>query len=112
MRVFLDMLERHYGKRPIIYTDPGFFDENGLSALRGYPFWLRSVAAEPHERYRNRTWTFWQWTQTGTMSGIHTEVDRNAFYGSGDEWVRFLLTGCDPRSLHRLGPQGRCQSLK
>jgi lysozyme len=39
-----------------------------------------------------------------------TEVDRNAFYGSVDEWVQFLLTGCDPRTIHRLGPQGRCQA--
>ena len=42
--------------------------------------------------------------------GIGNEVDRNAFYGSSDEWVTFLLTGCDPRLIHRLGPQGRCQA--
>ena len=49
---------------------------------------------------------FWQWTQTGTMSGVRTEVDRNAFYGSEDDWVTFLLTGCDPRTVDRLGPAG------
>ena len=35
-----------------------------------------------------------------------------AFYGSEGEWVQFLLTGCDPRNLQWLGPQGRCGSLK
>ena len=46
------------------------------------------------------------------MSGIRTEVDRNAFYGNEGDWVTFLLTGCDPRTVDRLGPQGRCQSHK
>ncbi len=40
-----------------------------------------STAAEPHERYSNRRWMFWQWTQTGTVAGVGPEVDRNAFYG-------------------------------
>ena len=72
-------------------------------------FWLRSTAAEPHHKYAGKhDWLMWQWTQTGTMSGISAEVDRNAFYGSQDEWVQFLLTGCDPRKLYLLGPQGRC----
>ena len=68
------------------------------------------MAAHPSEVYPGRDWLFWQWTQTGTMKGVRAEVDRNAFYGSPDEWVTFLLTGCDPRLLHRLGPQGRCQA--
>ncbi len=57
-------------------------------------------------------WTFWQWTQTGTMPGIRGEVDRNAFYGDEGEWVRFLLTGCDPRIADRLAIYGKCGGLK
>ena len=57
------------------------------------------VAAEPHKKYRGRDWTFWQWTQTGTMAGVRGEVDRNVFYGDVEQWTLFLLTGCDPRAL-------------
>jgi lysozyme len=111
-RVMLAAMERHTGKVPIIYTDINFHRDILAGEHFDSPFWLRSTAAEPHLRYSNRPWMFWQWTQTGTMSGIKTEVDRNAFYGTETEWVSFLLTGCDPRTIHRLAPQGRCQSIK
>jgi lysozyme len=110
--VMLAAMEAHTGKLPIIYTDMTFHRD----VLAGYDvpatFWLRSVAAEPHERYHNRMYTFWQWTQTGVMAGIRGEVDRNAFYGSENEWTNFLLTGCDPRALSVYGPQGRCRGMK
>lgn len=91
MRVMLTELERHTGKRPIIYTDITFHKD----VLEGgefdeYPFWLRSVAAEPEERYVNRKWTFWQWTTTGRVPGIRGDVDRNVFNGSEKEWEAWL----------------------
>ena len=110
IRVMLAAMEAHTGKVPVIYTDINFHRDILAGERFDNAFWLRSVAAPPHHKYRDRDWLFWQWTQTGTMRGVGPEVDRNAFYGTQDEWVTFLLTGCDPRLLHRLGPQGRCQA--
>ena len=112
IRVMLQAMEEHTGKLPIIYTDINFHRD--ILAGEHFPnaFWLRSTAAEPHHRYDQRDWTFWQWTQTGTMAGVRGEVDRNAFYGGPDEGVSFLLTGCDPRAIARLGPTGRCRTQK
>jgi lysozyme len=110
VRVMLAAMEAHTGKVPVIYTDMNFHRDILEGEHFDNPFWLRSVAAEPHERYTGRDWLFWQWTQTGTMRGVDVEVDRNAFYGTPEEWVTFRLTGCDPRLVHRLGPQGRCQA--
>ena len=84
IRVMLAAMEAHTGKVPLIYTDINFHRDIFEGEHFDNPFWLRSTAAEPHHRYRNRQWMIWQWTQTGTMSGIHTEVDRNAFYGGPD----------------------------
>lgn len=112
VRVMLDAMERHTGKLPIIYTDISFHRDILAGEHFDNAFWLRSTAAEPHERYSNRRWTFWQWTQTGTVRGVRTEVDRNAFYGDADDWTVFLLTGCDPRVIDRLGPQGKCRLVK
>ena len=109
VRVMLAAMEAHTGKLPIIYTDINFHRDILADEYFPNTFWLRSTAAEPHEKYRNRPWTFWQWTQTGVVPGISGEVDRNAFYGSPDDWVNFLLTGCDPRAIAVLGPQGRCR---
>jgi lysozyme len=112
VRYMLDAMERHTGKLPIIYTDMNFHRDVLAGEYFPNAFWLRSTAAEPHERYANRTWTFWQWTQTGVVRGVKGEVDRNVFYGGQNEWIQFLLTGCDPRAIAALGPSGRCQSAK
>ncbi len=112
VRVMLATMEAHTGKVPIIYTDINFHRDVLAGEHFDNAFWLRSTATEPHHKYHGRDWLFWQWTQTGTMSGVNTEVDRNAFYGRIEDWYTFLLTGCDPRLLERLGPQGRCGSLK
>ena len=112
VNVMLAAMERHTGKVPIIYTDANFYNEILRGEAWDSPFWFRSTAAPPETKFGNQPWLFWQWTQTGTMSGIFAEVDRNAFYGTEGDWVNFLLTGCDPRTTYILGPQGRCRSLK
>ena len=65
--VMLREMERHTGKRPIIYTDITFHNEILEGELSDYPHWIRSTAAEPHERYRDRRWTMWQYTTTGRV---------------------------------------------
>ncbi len=94
MREFLHAMERHYGKKPIIYADITFHREvlaNGEFAE--YPFWVRSVAAVPHVRYPGRRWAFWQITATGRIAGISTPVDRNVFAGSHHQWQQLAQTG-------------------
>lgn len=112
IHLMLAEMEAHTGKMPIIYTDINFHRDILEGEHFDNAFWLRSTAAEPHQRYNGRAWTFWQWTQTGTMPGIRGEVDRNSFYGSESEWVRFLLSGCDPRIADRLATYGKCGGLK
>lgn len=87
VRVFLDIVERHYGQRPIIYTTPGFYEDNALNRLRGYEFWLRSTARTVREAYPgNPSWRFWQYTATGIVPGISVDTDINAFNGSAADW--------------------------
>src|SRR5690606_27893729 len=90
MRIFLHMVEAHYGKKPIIYTSIDFFDDNGLSGFHGYPYWLRSVADHPSDRYGSHPWTFWQYTGTGVVPGITGDADINVFAGSQAAWQSWL----------------------
>ena len=90
MRVFLDAIERHYGKRPIIYTSIDFYRDNRLADFHGYQWWLRSVSAHPDERYDSRDFLFWQYTGTGKVPGIAGDADINVFNGSADQWRRWL----------------------
>ncbi|MGH6759993.1 MAG: GH25 family lysozyme [Phyllobacterium sp.] len=90
MKIFLDAIERHYGKRPVIYTTVDFFDQNDLRSFTGYPFWLRSVAGHPDEKYGPHPWTFWQYTGTGSIPGIKGDADINVFAGGHKQWQEWL----------------------
>lgn len=90
MKVWLDIVEAHYGQRPIIYTTPGFYEDAGLRSLRGYEFWLRTTAKTPAEAYPGQPWRFWQYTATGTLPNTVGEVDINAWGGTREEWEAWL----------------------
>ena len=89
-KTFMDILEAHYGQRPIIYTDPGFFERNELMRFAGEEVWLRSTAAHPTDRYGVAGWTFWQYSGTGLVPGIRGPVDLNAFGGSHQDWAEWV----------------------
>jgi lysozyme len=90
MQVFMDRLERHYGKRPIIYTAPDFYRDNLQGAFPDYPFWLRSVAAHPAKVYPGRDWVFWQYSGSGLSHGVSGRIDLNAFNGDEGDWWAWL----------------------
>lgn len=90
MQVFMDKLEKHYGKRPIIYTAPDFYKDNLSGELKDYPFWLRSVAAHPSKVYPGRKWVFWQYSGSGLSHGVDGKIDLNVFNGSTKDWHKWL----------------------
>ncbi len=91
MRSMLEEMERHYGKKPIIYSTVDFYA--GIlagGALDDYPIWVRSTKYNPSVKYAGRRWHFWQYQSDGHVAGIGNKVDRNAFFGSPDQWASFL----------------------
>lgn len=89
-KIFLNMLEAHYGQRPIIYSAPDFFDVNEMWLLGDYNFWLRSVAAHPQDLFGGRHWAFWQYTSTGLVPGMQGRSDINVFAGNATQWQDWL----------------------
>ncbi len=92
-RKFLNILEAHYGRRPIIYTTVDFYRDTGIGNLGGTEFWLRSVAGHPQQVYPGAYWTFWQYTGTGLVPGIEGEVDINVFRGTPQAYGMWLAGG-------------------
>lgn len=90
MRTFLNIVERYYGKRPVIYVTVDFHRDRLVGAFTDYPIWVRSVAGHPVIRYGDRDWTFWQYTATGRVPGVKGNVDRNTFDGNQREFLKFL----------------------
>lgn len=94
MRQMLQEMERHFGKRPVIYSTVDFYA--GILAGGGmsdYPIWVRSTKYSPSIKYGDRRWHFWQYQSDGRIPGIQAKVDRNAFFGSRKQWEAFLGGG-------------------
>lgn len=92
-RAFLDIVARHYGRRPIVYTTIDFYRDNELWKLTGADFWFRAVASHPHELYEGRRWLFWQYSSTGIVPGVGGATDVNVFAGSAEAWRAFADGG-------------------
>ena len=90
MQVWLSIVERHYGKRPIIYVTPDFFEENLVGHFQKYPYFLRTVADHPSQKYPGQKWVFWQYSGTGSIPGIKGNADMNVFVGSPSAWKKWV----------------------
>ncbi len=93
MASFLRIVEKHYGKRPMIYTSVDFHRDALVAAFPQHHFWLRSVAGHPSLKYGSRSFAMWQHTATGRVPGISGNVDQNVFVGGSNDWRRFASTG-------------------
>src|SRR5271165_3848580 len=91
MQVMLNEMERHYGKRPVIYTTVDFYRAIlADGAFLDYPIWVRSTKYHPSVKYGPRAWHFWQYQSDGRVDGIGVKVDKDAFFGTRDQWEAFL----------------------
>lgn len=89
IRGWLQRVHDRTGVRAMIYSSPTFW-RNNLGNTRwfadhGYPLWIAHWGASspdvPAANWGGKGWTFWQWTATGSISGIGTDVDRDRFRG-------------------------------
>ncbi|WP_414621477.1 glycoside hydrolase family 25 protein [Calothrix sp. CCY 0018] len=96
VREWLEIVEKAKGVKPIIYTSPSFWQEymNNLPVLTQYPLWLAHYTKQkpsvPANNWGGNGWTFWQYTENGTVAGISGKVDRNRFNGSFENLVAFV----------------------
>ncbi|HEV8564794.1 MAG TPA: GH25 family lysozyme [Actinomycetota bacterium] len=90
VRAWLARVRNQLGVRPMIYASPYFWRTNlgntKWFANHRYPLWIAHwyVPAPdvPANNWSGRGWTFWQWTSTGSLTGIPTDVDRDRFNGT------------------------------
>jgi len=88
---WLDVVEKHYGVKAIIYTN-----------LNGYSNWIKNDKvlcdhdiwiASPQGVYQDlpKGWKFWQFTQKGNATGItENVVDMNLFNGNADSLKQYV----------------------
>lgn len=78
---WLEIVEKHYGVRPIIYASYDFKRQHlNTPTLNQYPFWVARYYKD--DLGYNGPWVMWQYTDIGEVDGIKGKVDCNVFNGS------------------------------
>lgn len=101
-KLWLDDVEQAFGRKPIIYSGLSFLDTSFSELGGGPPAWTRDYALwlgwfpsqytagmsplMPRGWYK---WTFWQYSEKGSVNGINVAVDLDLFNGTLDELYRF-----------------------
>ena len=95
-------VESRLGRRPVLYTNPNYWDSelDSASGLLDYPLWIaryeeidRGAREDPDELGQGwSTWAFWQHTESGALDGVSTSVDLNMFNGTAAELQAFVAT--------------------
>ncbi len=96
---FLDALEKHYGKKPVVYATDTFAKTHlAKRELSNYPLWYRDILREPREIV-GRSWLFWQFSNRRRVEGITGFVDANVFAGSPSQFNAWLGQGLVKKSF-------------
>lgn len=80
LRRWLTKIENHYKVRPIIYSGEKYYDDFLKEEFSDYDFWIANYNFFVDEIKPD--WTFWQFTEKGSIRGIEGNVDVNIFNGS------------------------------
>ena len=80
VKLFADMLENHYGCRPVIYTGTNFYNKYlSEQFCNGYELFIAKYSENEPELADGKPYTLWQFTDCGTVNGIRTDVDQSRF---------------------------------
>lgn len=93
--IWLETVEKMLGRRPLLYTDPGFGDKylNDVR-LSKYPLWIADYSAKPSSLpspWKKTGWIVWQYSHGGTVQGVPGEVDLSIFNGTLNDLKTFVV---------------------
>jgi lysozyme len=85
IKIWLNAVEKHYGMKPIIYSNIDFYKKYIIvdDYLREYPLWVAHYEKKKIEF--KEPWLFWQHSDNGRIPGIKEKVDFNVFNGNMDK---------------------------
>jgi len=77
---WLQIVERHFGVKPIVYTGAVFFEKYlSGTTIEKYPLWVAHYYERKPATFAK--WKFWQFTDKASVDGINEPVDANVFSG-------------------------------
>ncbi len=90
IKKWLEVVEKHYGVKPIVYTYESYYNRFLLEDFRGYNLWIAKYNNASPKLEDGARWEFWQYSESGKLVGIDHNVDLNCFYGSKEQFKKIL----------------------
>jgi lysozyme len=90
IRNWMELVEEHYGVKPILYTYASFYKEYFEGHFDDYPLWVANYN-RVNKPIRGEDWIFWQHSETGTIDGIKGYVDLDLFEGDREDLSEWLV---------------------
>ena len=76
LRIWLEIVEGHYGVRPMIYTSPNFWNAHVGEGFGHYPLWIADYDVdEPVLPVGWNAWHLWQWRDNADVPGVEKGAD-------------------------------------
>ncbi|WP_341225534.1 GH25 family lysozyme [uncultured Arcticibacterium sp.] len=88
---WLEIIEKHYGIKPIIYTNKHIYLRYVRDNFPDYPLWISQYEVPQLEGYDLSKVYFWQHSMKGKLEGIESSVDFNVFMRDDFEIERLTL---------------------
>jgi lysozyme len=91
LTTMLEMLEKFYGVKPIIYATQKSYKLYISGSYTEYDIWIRNVFFKP-SLPDEREWTFWQYSDKEKLKGYNGSekfIDMNVFKGSQQEFDEY-----------------------
>ncbi len=92
LKIMLELLEKHYGQKPIIYATERSYELYLANDYGEYDIWIRNVISRP-KLSDNREWVFWQYTNRERLKGFNGKekyIDVNVFNGDAYKYAEYL----------------------
>jgi len=91
-QMFLEIMEKHYGIKPIIYTERVFWDTNLDNKFGSYPLWVAEYDVEsPTLPEGWTTFHLWQWKGDAQVPGVEKTADISKFNPKEKDFSQLIL---------------------
>ena len=80
---FCNLVERHYGVKPMLYSTMGFYNKNLTPHFNKYHLYIGRYSNEEPEINWEGKYTIWQYSESGIIPGIDAYVDLCRYHSDG-----------------------------
>lgn len=81
LAIFLQLVEKAYKQKPLVYTGTNFYNANLTGLLDDYKLMIAQYSATEPVLNDGKEYLMWQYTGKGHLDGINGYVDKSRFMG-------------------------------